>query len=147
VNAAVGRRGFLRVLGAAPIAAQALARAVGESVLAPAGAALARMAPTIAPPTPGGYGPASFLVHHPKLLGLHKLGLLPDWAKATMIEWGQHQDRGLDPDVVALRSVSLSAKVLINERRRGARLWERLDKSIETEMARKIFFDENAPSG
>ena len=119
------RRGFLKLLPAVPVAVGALtakARALtGAGVLDSAGL---------------GAGPQSFaavgvpMPDQPGLQGsalmrlLRKIGL-PSWKRAEIRRMARYS-RQIDPDLAALRSVSLSAMVRMQ--------WQRNERRIEQEM-------------
>lgn len=76
-------------------------------------------------------------------MALHKLGLLPKWAKQQIIHEAGYARRGtIDANVAALRSVSLSAKVFINDRRFERKVWANLDDGLSMDLARAAFFEE-----
>jgi hypothetical protein len=147
MNAPLGRRGFLRALAAAPVAARTLARSAldgAANMVTPSAARLAGLGVSVVPEVPL---TADLLIRHPKLLTLYKLGSLPEWARKQMVrEAGWRVGHGaISPDVVALRSVSLSAKVLIHERRFEKKFWKRVDADLAIEMARRAFMETQVP--
>jgi hypothetical protein len=144
----LGRRGLLRLLGAAPMGARMIADMVAK------GAATSLAATRLAEnsfggpiPVPAGYG-YHMIANNPKLFTLWKAGLLPEWAKREFNDDVANQTRyQMHSDVVALRSVSTSAKHLINERRHREKAWGGIDERWLLNQARNAFFDEGEGNG
>lgn len=113
----LGRRAFLKALSAAPALAQQMAeQTVGSTVEGSIGGAAAGFAP---PPMPasGLYGVSSQQML--ALAALQSQGLLPDWLKRHFARAASRYDRRLDPDVAAMQSISLGAKIRICGERRA----------------------------
>lgn len=132
----LNRRGFLRALPAAPIAAKAAAvEATKDAVVLQQ---LAQAGMGVAPGMAMPWGVRSLI--DPKMYALHKAGLLPEWTKNEVQQSVKDQARMLAPDVVALKSVSLSAKYRINVERMERSVWSGVDEWYLMEHARQQFW-------
>lgn len=126
----IGRRGFLGMAATAPIAAQEFLKQTGTSVLGSEAAnALASTHPV-----------PSSLDGNSKLIALKRAGLLPDWFIRQRRAYSQATARVLDPDIAALRSVSVAAKLNMQAERNFQRemdTWEQ--RFIDSQLEGKFF--------
>jgi hypothetical protein len=125
--AGLSRRNFLRALPAAPSAAKAIAKAaVAEAAVATGAAEMAAAGVNVS-----SFAGAAHYGHHllsdPKMYALHKAGLLPDWVKREIANEIKAEARTLSTNIASLQSVSLSAKVAINERELERKFWSKID--------------------
>ena len=127
------RRAILRALAALPMVAEQFEQAaVGATVgaQAPGAAAYALDCPPSMPAEFGSKGS--------EILALSKAGLLPDWFKrslAAQVSYG----RMLDPDVSCLRSLSLSAKLLVTTQRRERKALDNFEQDLVDHQMRAKF--------
>lgn len=118
------RRSFLSLLGGAAVAGPSALSATAERV------ASVPLADWAAPPT-GGMPMASAGTSAPNLTvaGAKLLGV-PDWLRDTWKHEAKHVHI-LDPDIAALKSMSLSAKIAMQRKRnyeqREADFWRRFE--------------------
>ena len=113
MSKALPRRAFLKAMAALPAVAEQIEQAAVGAIVGPAatdGAALSAL--STSPAIPGlGIG------KNAEILALAKAGILPDWFK-RMYARNARYGPNLDPDVSALRSVSLGSKLRITAERR-----------------------------
>ncbi len=127
MNNGLSRRLFLKVMPAAPMAAQDVAKQAGIADL------LGSAVPVHGPPIASGSSAM-------KLVALKRSGLLPDWFWRTGRKAAKANARVLDPDLAALRSVSVSAKVAIQADRNFNRDYDNLEQEALDEQMRGKFF-------
>jgi len=131
--AAVGRRGFLRVLGLAPIAGKA---AVDQIVADQAGLAHGALnglgaqngSISAGPPLPRVDDdplPLSAGDKASRIFGLLKKAGLPSWERERIARENKHV-YSLDPDLAALRSFSMNVKIATQRQRNIERELDRL---------------------
>lgn len=123
----LSRRLFLKAMPAAPVAAQEVAKQAGVTEVLGA----AQLPPQ---PEPLAAGPPAL-----KLVALKKSGLLPDWFWRIGRKAARANARVLDPDLAALRSVSISAKVAIQADRNFNRDYDNLEQDAIDEQMRGKF--------
>jgi len=136
-TAAVGRRGFLRVLGLAPIAGKAvadkaIADATGFNALGSVG--LQRYGN---PDAPSPLNVADAAKRRSSLLNFFSRFRLPQWEIDQI-----RRDTAvyaLDPDIAALRSFSMSVKICMQRERNVARRIEQLERQPAYEELRLKF--------
>lgn len=139
----LSRRLFIRSAAAAPVMAREVASAALASQEAAAVAATGLSQAFAQSPMPFGM----HIMATPKLLALWKAGLLPDWARQDLVHGIAERARYLDTDVQALRSVSLSAKKVINHRRVEQRAYAEMERSAFIDMARRAFWSDPSNHG
>lgn len=135
------RRGVLKALLTAPLAAPAAARtAAAEIGLAAHAEALAGVAVAgrLAQAVPG-FGTANAK----RLLMLHKIGMAPEWLTADVRDRARSVACTITPDIAALRSVSLSSKMRMNEDRLVRQAFDEMETSMMRDIARNAFWEEN----
>lgn len=135
----MNRRSALRALVAAPVVAKSAGEAIVKSIAETASATQAASLVGLemaSPLPPMGYmgGPAAA-----KLALLHKAGLLPEWAKREMRSQAEYASRRLDPDLACMRSVSLSAKMKIQQSRIVSMMIDELGISAIWQQQREAF--------
>lgn len=145
--AKLSRRGMLRLAAVMPVAAQGLATSVsfGAAGTAAAAAGAAKLADEAMKLTGSVVGECAPSTYHGasearKLLGLKKLGLLPDWFINQRRRHHAEYNR-IPPDVAALRSVSLSAKHRISADRLMDSYLDEMERSLVDDLAREKFYD------
>jgi hypothetical protein len=140
----LSRRGLLRALPGLPVAARsftgaivqkfgAMQAATGLSELGGAVASRASCEPI------GSYS-VQRIVRNPILLGLKKLGLLPEWASHEVQQAAKQQYWRIDSDLASMRSMSPAVKMYIANKRRDEEVWDSATKQIAMNAARDTFF-------
>jgi hypothetical protein len=122
------RRGFLRLLGVSPIAAKA---AVDNEVARAVGVTIENAAPAVAYSFGGGPAPIQakdYVERKIAAADYARIFGLPDFVRDTM--WRSSTYVGsLDPDIAAMRSWSMSVKILTQRERNLARSIEAIQHS------------------
>lgn len=134
----LGRRAFLKVMGAAPIAARTLATKVAalETVAAAQSIGMGI----------GGMGmPAAHGIYqifqNDAMMGLHASGLLPEWVKRDVEKSVALESRHyMCPNLMSMKSVSLPAKLAIQKRRAIEQAWADVVQERAAFIARRAFY-------
>jgi len=145
------RRSFLKVLGAAPLAANAARTKVMELVGAQsigAGAEVVNMGMTSPgpysrpePASPVGYNNEPYKVGRRLVAWIKQVGW-PEWRKHE-VRLIARQGRLIDPDLAALRSISPSAMLRLQWARNEARAYEGILGNIAREEERSEWHEKN----
>lgn len=131
----VTRRGLLRMMPGLPAAARAAKQAAEQALT---GVAVSRVPhPYDDAIEPSIYGRAR---RGKRLLQLFKSLGLPDWKKRE-IRRDARRNRILDPDIAALHSISVSAKINMQWRRNEARAEKSLFTRLLDDDEREDFFE------
>ena len=143
----IPRRSFLKGMAVAPVAAKTGAiKALMAKVEQAAALTSAGVSIGLAQVAPWGTG----ILGNKAMYAAYKMGVLPDWAE-TEISSHIRNESGwrLSPDIASLRSVSLAAKVRIQENRATRRFWSSVDRHHAHSIARETFWqnDSGAPAG
>ncbi len=140
MNRPLNRRGFLRALAAAPVAAQT--GGLDKAVAAAESAGVAIMGGLATPQSVGGI----WLLRNPAMRAAWKAGLLPEWAKREIEGHAYYPGHTpMHSDVAALRSVSLSAKLSITRQRAVEAIWKCAESELSLMDARDLFYNSGPP--
>lgn len=139
MNKPLSRRHFLKAAAVAPVAARSGAlQALTAEVKG--GLALAQQGVSVGLDMPVAWGVGNLV--NPRIYTMWKLGMLPDWVRAEVEDnILQNYCSRLAPDIAALRSVSVSAKLRLNRDRIMSRVWSSVDELHTHQLARKTFWD------
>lgn len=136
----LSRRLFMRAVPAAAIAAQ---EAVAHTAMQQVGTHV-----SLAAALPKGIDGAPYQLHqiigNPALLAMHRTVGLPSFILEDIGQEFNRRSYGLHPDVASLKSVSLSAKCVINARRMERDLFAAIEPMVLRRQAREAFFKQFA---
>lgn len=119
--AGVGRRGFLRLIAAAPVAAPVIAREAAQKAgVSPLAAGMSEATYGVVPPSPSGGGDW--------IKDTCKRVFSQEWEETRREQMMTYLPNRLDPDLASSRSLSLSAALLIQRDRN-------IERHIEGERA------------
>ena len=76
----------------------------------------------------------------PLMLQAWKMGMAPDWVMQDIDHAINDLSRFLSPDVAALKSMSLSAKVHVNRRRAREEYVAKIERQTLIDMAREAYW-------
>ena len=131
------RRMFAKIAAAAPVAA---------STVAPSRAAQMAMAGAninATPAPPFAYSPLANV----KLMGLWKAGLAPEWLKDDLRSQAREAHRYVHPDLVSMRSISLTSMMRINRERAERKFFDEAESNMMLNIARQTFWSDNMSVG
>lgn len=135
----MNRRGFLQLLGAAPVAGPSVVKEIAAGLGAVAGAAAIPM-PSAADPTYSFAGPTGYAKKKLSLAAMRMIGIPPymreRWRWESKRNVGNDQ-RYFDPDIQSMKSWSLSYKKLVMQQRYLDReeedFWNNMERSDQQE--------------
>ena len=132
------RRGFFGFTAASPFAAKDIAKKIIEEGVAMEAASISTYSDTIYTgiSTSSVGGPMRNLWEAIRDMGV------PDWKKADL-RADSRRSRTLDPDIAAMRSFSLSAKMRMQWERNYQLLIDRAMQQTQIERMKRSFFEEN----
>lgn len=141
MNKPLSRRLFGKAMAALPMAAQEAAKtlAIDAAAANVAGQLAAAGVNTMSGAIPAPYGIGAAL-QDPSMMALWKAGMAPEWLLEDIDRQIDDRGRYLSHDVAALRSVSPSAKAIINKRRQREEVMRTLEQRSLMDAARDAFW-------
>lgn len=135
----VGRRSFLRLFAASPLAAKAAGdQAIAELTGMVAGGARGLGSPGPSYGNPAGTSEVSPEVRRSRITDFFRRFTVPDW-EVDRIKRDARHVYGLDSDIAALRSFSMNAKIGMQRERNVQRELERMKGQTAYEELRDDF--------
>ena len=123
----LGRRGFLKFMGAAPVAFPSAAQQLGSMSLGGIVTGVSGPTPPRSWSSAVGVQGGSATFNMIKKSALKSLGI-PDWLTEQFKQESRHVDR-FDPDIASFHSMSLSAKICLQRTRNRKRVEEEYFKT------------------